>query len=50
MDRNFGERDFRPIDQQWIANKQPRNQPMHDQLGAVSLTISWLIGACMIPT
>jgi hypothetical protein len=49
MDGNFAERDLRLLDQQWIASKQPRDQPMHDQL-AVSLTISWLSGACMMPT
>ena len=35
LDRSSDKRDFRSIDQRWIASKQPRNQPMHDQLRCV---------------
>ena len=34
-DRNLAQRDSRAVKEQWIANKQARNQPMHHQLGGI---------------
>jgi hypothetical protein len=34
-DRHLVQRDSRAVKEQWIANEQTRNQPMHHQLGGV---------------